>query len=130
MNDSIRPKWWTCDPDAERIHHCEIADAVYEFLNDRGPSDPLPNELEVYGYAPMVPDRKLAADRALENLLEDIDSEYGNPDGAFEATEGMKAAAAAFVDAFLSEYRVWACDKVTTLHVDPRDYMRDEEEAS
>lgn len=129
MSDSIKPKFWTCHPDAEHMLHCEIADAVDEFLNDRGPSDPLPNELEVYGYAPMVPDRNLAADRVLEFLLEDINSEYGNPDEAFVPTESMKAAAAAFVDAFLSEYRIWACDKVTTLHVDPRDYASDEEEA-
>ena len=51
------------------------------------------------------------ADRVIEDLLEVVDEEHSDPDGnPTEPTEGMKAAARAFVDAVLAEYVSWACE--------------------
>lgn len=46
----------------------------------------------------------------LEGLLEDLDDDYRDPGGdSTKPTEGMKAAAKAFVEAVVKEYNVWAC---------------------
>lgn len=46
----------------------------------------------------------------IEQLLEDLDEDYGDPgDNSTEPTEGMKAAAKAFVEAVVKEYKVWTC---------------------
>ena len=47
----------------------------------------------------------------LDRLLEDLDDDYGDPDGDLtEPTDGMKWAAKVFIDAVLKEYVVWTCE--------------------
>lgn len=54
----------------------------------------------------------------LEQLLETLDEEYGNPEGCdwTQPTESMVAAEKVFVEAVLSEYQVWACERSGTKH--------------
>lgn len=51
------------------------------------------------------------ARNALDDALERLDEEYGDPDGTpSEPTEKMKSAAMAFAKDLLAEYVVWACE--------------------
>lgn len=62
--------------------------------------------------------RDMWASWALERLVNDIDEEHGDPNWSTRETDGMRAAARAFVDAVLAEYKVWACEIVALVEVD------------
>ena len=48
----------------------------------------------------------------LDMVLENLDENYGNPDGdATEATDAMKAKAEELVKVIKDEYVVWACEE-------------------
>ena len=89
----------------------ELLSSSIEEVTDRFP-DGTPVEVRVF--------RKMRvrveglADRLLESLLEDLDEDYGDPDGftsnPTEPTDSMKAAAKQFVEAVVKEYKVWACE--------------------
>ena len=52
------------------------------------------------------------AENYLERILEDLDEEYGDPEGdTTEPTDAMKRAALAFVDAVFREYEPWNCER-------------------
>jgi hypothetical protein len=56
---------------------------------------------------------KMSAGGVLMDLLENLDGDYGDPDGGDypEASDAMKAAAEAFVTVVLREFVVWACEE-------------------
>lgn len=69
--------------------------------------------IEVCEYEPMeIPDAQDIANSALEHALENLDEEYGDPDGDnTEPTEAMKAAALSFGRAVVADYVPWACEQ-------------------
>lgn len=70
--------------------------------------------MRVYVYKPMNHwrSRNALAEGYLERILEDLDEEFGDPEGdATEPTASMKRAALAFVDSVMKEYRPWNCEK-------------------
>lgn len=128
-NQSDKPaceaQFWSCRDDDEILTHTEIEEAVGAFLDDVYPDRPA--TVTVYGYAVRVVDREHYAERALDNLLEDLHEEYGDPNRypSDSITESMRAAARAFLEAVLAEYRVWTCEKVCEEVVDLAEYYRD-----
>jgi hypothetical protein len=76
----------------------------------------------VYGYAHQVisPARRGAlTESVLEQLLDELDQEYGDPDDSqTEATARMRVAAEALVDAVCADYHVWVCDLVSQRDVE------------
>jgi hypothetical protein len=67
--------------------------------------------LRVLEFRPMDIKRHVVrfAEITLEELLERCDEEHADPNGGpTEPTENMQKAACAFVDAVLSEYKVWS----------------------
>lgn len=114
MSDTV---FWSLG-DEEELTFDEIDDVVEDFLDnfwepDMTPQqflDKIPEEIEVIGYKRMKPTVE-QCDRALEDLLEFLDEEYGNPNGeATKPTEAMKAAEREFIEKVLAEYEVWACE--------------------
>lgn len=50
------------------------------------------------------------AEWSLEHILETLETDFGDMEGEpTKPTEGMKAAAQAFVEAVVKEYKVWTC---------------------
>lgn len=123
------PELWTCTEDEEHLTTDSIEDAIAEWADGfDGSGGPLPETVQVYGFARMEVDEhqvRRRAEYALEGLLETLDEEYGNwSDGGEDTkpTEGMKAASEAFVRAVLAEYTVYACEQVTSEVVRVADY--------
>lgn len=57
-------------------------------------------------------DRVSFAENYLERILEDLDEEYGDPEGdATRPSDAMKRAALAFVDSVFKEYEPWNCER-------------------
>lgn len=110
MSDKREPKFWS-GQEPEILTHEEIDEAVEEVLDD---CDVLPETITINGYAPMGISLKLHADRVLDDLLEMLCEEYGDPDaGKYpDKTPGMIAASEAFCAAVANSFPVWACEVV------------------
>lgn len=122
MGDRI-VKFWTCLQHAEELHHRDIASAVAELFD----MDPLPETVEVYGYAPVIlPSAEELAQQylsPLRHLLALLDDEFSNPDGeATDPSRRMVEAELAFLRVVLEEYEVWDCERVETRTVRVQDY--------
>jgi hypothetical protein len=96
-------------------------DAVAELLDDnRDHAERLAElgeTITVYHWAGMQiegPEKNSRAALALDQLVDQIEEEYGDPEGYNQpdVTDAMKAAARAFVDAVLADYEMWACECV------------------
>lgn len=102
-------EFWSATDD-EILSHETVDEAVESFLED---CDQFPETIEIRGYARMQPSPDVL--RPLEDLLEYLDEEYGDPDGPpTEATAKMKEAERAFINVVLQDYSSWACEQVTT----------------
>jgi hypothetical protein len=85
----------------------------------------LPDEITVYGYSHQVLNPQRIGEHALDELLEYLDDEYGDPDGGSEEpTDAMRAAAQAFAEAVVKDFVVWACDEVEQRVVDVEAWIR------
>lgn len=106
-------RFYTCDEDAERLRHTEPYEAVQEFIDEFPLEDPLPAEVTVYEFAPMEI-TNMAVHRAVDDILERLDEDYGDPDGEviFEATPLMRAVEALLHEVFQRQYRPWMCRQV------------------
>lgn len=70
--------------------------------------------MRVYVFKPMNHWRSRIhlAEGYLERILEDLDEEFGDPEGdSTKPTDGMRRAALAFVDSVLKEYTPYNCEK-------------------
>lgn len=109
--------------DQERMSAMDIDEAVEEELDRRHP-DPLEGEIEVLGYATMVV--VLSAASHLDRFLEDLDSNYGDPDGyGTSPTPEMVAASEVFVAAVIADYKVWTVEPVVCVTVDVPAWVRE-----
>jgi len=96
----------------EHLMATDIEDALLEYLDALDPGYK-PKTVMVQGYAPRQPNAKeWIFDRCLEDTLELLDDEYGDPDGEYtQANAAMKAAMHAFAQVIMKEYDVWMCEK-------------------
>jgi len=93
----------------EVLTNTDPDEAIEEILDAYGPGELEDHEVTVIEYRPRgcVVD----AESILENALERLDEEYGNPDGDYtKPTPAMTAAAEAFAKVLAAEYSVWACE--------------------
>lgn len=70
--------------------------------------------------------RQLDAESILERLIEDLDEEYGSPEGDEqrpEALAAMRAAADVFVAVVAKHYRPWTCETIFTVTVPVRAWI-------
>lgn len=99
------PSFYSCSDDTERLTDTDPNEAIEMFL-DGIPRAGWPETLQVYGWkrVPVVVSG-FTCERALDRLLEDLDEEYGDPDGgSTDPTPAMVAAARVFADAVGAEY--------------------------
>ncbi|NIO43643.1 MAG: hypothetical protein GTO41_27910 [Burkholderiales bacterium] len=101
----------------------DIHDVIEYWLDSQHPTpiDQLPKVITVHEYSRRVPDED--GSRQLEDLLEQLDEEYADPNTSdfTKPTETMKEAARVFAAAVLAEYEVWTCEP--TGHTETIDVM-------
>ena len=126
-------KFWG-PPEAERLIHDDVDEAVEDILDDMYPTPiaDLPETIEVVGYAPMavsmnIVDTIYSDDSPLEMVIERLEEEYGDPEGENEVdiTERMKAAERHFLQVVRDEYQpqCWACEEITRVTINVREWI-------
>jgi hypothetical protein len=120
--DAREPEFWGSG-DQERLTCTDPDEFVEEYLDAIDPSD-WPEKLTIVGYVPMP--GKLDPDRYLEQILEDLDEEYGDPDGdPFKETDSMRQAMKTCCDAILAEYEPWSCEPVCKMEIDVQAWIKE-----
>lgn len=119
--------YWTRDDAAESLYSDSIEEELEDWAAQIWP-DPMPETIEVYGYARVEdPPAEHFSFSILDRLLEDLDDEHADPNGGGTLpTDAMKAAALEFVEKVLAEYHVWSCDRVATATVRVSDFLGSE----
>ena len=107
-------------PEAERIEHEDIDDAIEAILDGDHPDHDHPDVIEVAGYARMVVEAGWPRPGDLvEHVLQNVDEEHGDPNGERDPiTERMLDAAREFLAVVAAEYVPWACEEVVRVRVD------------
>ncbi len=119
--------FWDCHKHQERLYHDNVADAIYAYLDDIRPNE-LPEKITVYGWVRVEVDEP-DAKYVVERILEDIDEEYGDPDGDTpEITPKMLEASKELIKVVMSEYECWACEEVTEEEIIVADWMKENPE--
>jgi hypothetical protein len=126
------PSFYSCAEDSERLTCTTPDEAIEEFIDQLWGDQPLPASITVYGWrrTALEPASWINA-RAIEMVLENLDEDFGDPDGdATDVTEPMKAAAKVFVDAVAAEYQLtsWPheVDKDFLLEVNTREWIEEQ----
>lgn len=116
--------YWDCDPKKERLSSGSIDEAVLAWADQF--DGPLPETVNVYGYARMEIDASQLAARVLDDVLDRLDQEHSDPEvitKPTKATDAMRAAGLAFADVIRREYVPWMCEQVETRVVNVIDYV-------
>lgn len=125
--------YWSCRDDLERLSDEDMDEAIEAYLDDLWERDQewasykshLPEKLSVYGWKRI----KVNADmlwEPLEDVLDRIDEEYGDPDGdGQDITDKMKEAQRVFLEAVAAEYKCWACEVACTREIDPLEWIKE-----
>jgi hypothetical protein len=114
---------------AESLTHKSEYEAVLAYLDGIEP-ELWPSQVEVRAYRRGFVSnymKGICRDTVLENVLELLDEEYGNPEEGESVTQAMEEAATVFVDAMVSEYSVWVCEEVPeeSIRVKTVDWVRE-----
>lgn len=92
----------------------DVVDHITDYAprNDKEALDAVTWPIRVYVYRRVDVTRyaNLMAERTLEDALEWLDEENGDPENSTEPTEEMKKAAADFANVIVKEYVPWACE--------------------
>lgn len=116
------PTFWGFDND-EHLSCTDRDEAIDEYLDNCYPG-PYPETLEVIGFVRRKADPDTWRLGVLDRLLENLDEEYGDPDGGpTDPTPAMKEAEQTFVSAVLAEYEVWQCERCCEETVDVREWI-------
>ena len=97
--------------ESERLSRLTWDEAIEEILDQFESYDKstIPESLMLYQYAPIP--LVMTADSMLDQILERVDEELGNPDEAYTPTVRLKEAAEEFVRVFRDEYKIWAYEQ-------------------
>lgn len=111
------PIYWG-PPDEERYHDTDIEDAIENVL-DGCPPDPFPEILEIVAVRPVkITAEVISAVDILDSILENLDENYGDPEGdQTEACIAMKEAADNLACVVVAEYVPWVCEEVLRVTV-------------
>ena len=123
----MNAKFWDCDEGRERLIHTEPYEAIEYHLDDMHPVsvEDMPDEIKVYGFAPMKVAIEDWKESVLDGLLERLDENHGNPDDYTEPTDAMLKAEAVFLSSVLSEYVVWNCELCEEKTIVVRDWIQE-----
>jgi hypothetical protein len=119
MSEKREAAYWGAE-NQEQLSLEDVDEAIEEILGDAGKPDLLPAKIKIYGYAPM----ELEIPDILDDILEGLDEELGDPDGnPTEPTPVMIFAANTLRDAIEQEYHVWACEMIETREIDVAEWV-------
>ena len=107
-------------PGAEHLTAQDLETALADYFEDPDICpDALPEWIEMHGFRrrELVPRGWQEPKYLVEEMLERLDEDYGNPDEATAATPFMVKAAEHFVECIKRDYVVWACDAVLEIKV-------------
>lgn len=115
--------YYACD-DPERLEYDDPDEAIDAYLSNLYY---LPETITLKRYSrEEMHDPTRQVESLVEDLLEILDEEYGNPDSMTELNEGMRAAAKVFAKEIHKHYRVWSCKVVGEEEVDVRKWAEKE----
>lgn len=119
--------YYSCEEDGDDIMHDSVDEAVTEYLSQMLPED-WPRTVEVYRYERCVvsdESKGFLAGRILDQAIEDLDEDYGNPEQETKVTKEMRALAQEYVEKLTALYHVWRCDNVgPTQEIDVVEWVR------
>jgi hypothetical protein len=121
-------EFWDCSEDSEILSYENENDAIEYYLDDYLHALPIaewPEKITLYGFVRETLKLGNEAARILEQLLEGLDEEYGNPEKATTETEGMKKAAEEFVQKVAAEYQVWSCKRVASEEINVMEWVKE-----
>ena len=105
----------------DQLHATSLEEAVIEQLEPLQPED-YPKTLAITRFRRA--DLKHGDHRPLENLLEHLDEQYGDPNSdPTQETRAMRTAEKAFVATILQEFHIWRCDPVESTSIDVRKWL-------
>lgn len=109
------------EPGQEDLRFSDEYEAIQCILEDT--DDPLPEKIVLCGFARMEITPTIVP-HPLEDLLDQLDDEYGNPNGdPTEPTEAMEKAEKRFLKAIYREYLPWACEEVVRKEIDVKKWI-------
>lgn len=116
-------KFWALDPNCENLCNTTIEQVVIDWLDDNGYEPG--KRLTVYGFVPVKPTSQEF--QFVDDLLENLDEEYGSPEGEHEplSTEDLthlRTLEDLVVDHLLARYEPWVCALVETREICVDDY--------
>jgi hypothetical protein len=117
-------KYWSCNQDEELLTATTIDEAVQEFIDG---CEEIPIKVKVFGSAPMEVKWDYYGERALRDMLESIDEDYGDPDNSTDITDEMEKAAKEFAEKISKLYHVWGCEQVDVVEVDMLEWCKENE---
>ncbi len=95
----------------QEILDAEPGETIQRLMDDVDCPD-FPIRVFVYKRMSIAKDEETLAKDILDDIIERLDGDYGDPDGDYtEATENMKKASIEFAKVILSDYKSWACEK-------------------
>ena len=111
-------KWWG-PRGAEYLYATDKDEAIEAIIDGL---DAFPEKIEICGYAEMIPDWAHYA--PLESMLDNLDEEYGDPDGGYtKPTPDMKKAEEAFMSVIAEEYEP-CCEVITQETIDVAEWIK------
>lgn len=119
-----QPVFWG-SPDDERLEHSDEDEAIEAILDEMGyPHPDWPETITICGFARMEVD--LPSLNPLEDCLDRLDEEYGDPDGEpAQPTEAMKEAERVFLETIRKEYTTWACEEVCRKEISVAEWVKE-----
>ena len=120
--------FYDCSKYAEVLEHRDRDEAISCYLDDIEPEH-WPETVTVTAYAPMeLPSNVQAWLSPLDDMLETMDEEYGNPEGdATEPSATLREAERVFVEAVVAEYHVWMHEDISTEEVNVAEWVAQNE---
>lgn len=89
----------------------DIEDTVRRVMEDEEYSD-FPIKINVFKRMSIAKDAETLARDILDDILENLDQEHGDPDSnGTESTENMRKASLELAKVMLKDYQSWTCEK-------------------
>lgn len=113
------------EPNDETVWSKGIDEVIEAVLDETEVQD---GTLQIYGYVRMdIPSSVLSGEGILEQVIEQVEEEYGDPDGSgvWVATVAVKEAAERLAEQIRHDYPVWPCESVLSVDVDVRKWIEE-----
>lgn len=111
---------WDCNGDnEENLSANEPNEAIYCYLDG---CEPLPETIELRGYARLSVDPKRFKRVVLENAQEWLDEEYGGEDG-HDINTVTEEALDNFISTYIKNYTPWQCEEVSREEINVKEWI-------